>query len=414
MQRERLSRLFTGVVVKRLAAVEAEPASSNQHEFNGTLALRRLLGTERRERMPAKFIWLGGENEGLSSDGFLTWYDARERHPTRSEWRLYFPSNEVMELASEGDLLLIAKRPDGELLVVVVPAGSQLERGILWLFDVGKEIGSGFLFQDVGHSDRELDFAARFILDELGIDAGSPEEGRLDELAENLLRASGGRFPSTSVVSGLARAEAEAPDPWDDPDGALMAWLDFEEALFRRLERAYFVMHLPEHWSAGGDPDVDGVLKMALSFLNRRKSRMGLSLEHHVEEVIRAWRLRYDRGASTEGKSSPDFLFPGAREYHDPAFDARLLTMLGVKSTLKDRWRQVLAEAERIPEKHLLTLQAGVSVHQMDEMRRNSLRLVVPQSLHEAYDRTAVGWLMRFRDFLGLVRDRQARADAPG
>jgi hypothetical protein len=30
--------------------------------------------------------------------------------------------------------------------------------------------------------------------------------------------------------------------------------------------------------------------------------------------------------------------------------------MLGSKSTLKDRWRQVLDEADRITHKHLLTL----------------------------------------------------------
>ena len=90
--------------------------------------------------------------------------------------------------------------------------------------------------------------------------------------------------------------------------------------------------------------------------LNRRKSRMGLSLENHVEAAVRAWGLRYERGAQTEGKSKPDFLFPGSTEYHDPAFDTGLLAMLGVKSTLKGRWRQVLAEAARIDEKHLLTL----------------------------------------------------------
>ncbi len=72
MRREHLSHLFTGVVAKRLAAVEAKPVRSNQHEFNGTAALRRLLGETRRDRMPARFIWIGGENEGMSADGFLT------------------------------------------------------------------------------------------------------------------------------------------------------------------------------------------------------------------------------------------------------------------------------------------------------------------------------------------------------
>ena len=42
--------------------------------------------------------------------------------------------------------------------------------------------------------------------------------------------------------------------------------------------------------------------------------------------------------------------------------------MLAVKSTCKDRWRQILAEADRLPVKHLLTLEPGISVAQTDEM----------------------------------------------
>ena len=50
--------------------------------------------------------------------------------------------------------------------------------------------------------------------------------------------------------------------------------------------------------------------------------------------------------------------------------------------TSKDRWRQVLTEADRIPQKHLCTLEAGISTKQTDETRRQSLTLVVPAGLH--------------------------------
>jgi hypothetical protein len=57
--------------------------------------------------------------------------------------------------------------------------------------------------------------------------------------------------------------------------------------------------------------------------------------------------IRYARGAETENRNKPDFLFPGQAEYRDPAFPADRLTMLGAKSTVQDRWRQVLSEAAR-------------------------------------------------------------------
>jgi len=56
--------------------------------------------------------------------------------------------------------------------------------------------------------------------------------------------------------------------------------------------------------------------------------------------------------------------------------------MLGVKSTCKDRWRQVLAEADRIDQKHLLTLEAAISINQTAEMQSKQLQLVVPAAVH--------------------------------
>jgi hypothetical protein len=77
--------------------------------------------------------------------------------------------------------------------------------------------------------------------------------------------------------------------------------------------------------------------------------------------------VRYVRGAETENRYKPDFLFPGIAEYKDTSFDDARLTLLGAKSTLKDRWRQVLAEANRINDKHLLTLEPRISENQTEE-----------------------------------------------
>src|SRR5690606_25348518 len=110
MKKGFLSQYFTGVAIKRLKAVEVDTQRSNQHEFNGSQPLRNLLGDKRLNEYPVTFIWLGDENEGISEEGQVTWYDARERHPSRSEWRLYFKSNPVMDWAKEGDLLIVAKR----------------------------------------------------------------------------------------------------------------------------------------------------------------------------------------------------------------------------------------------------------------------------------------------------------------
>ena len=107
--------------------------------------------------------------------------------------------------------------------------------------------------------------------------------------------------------------------------------------------------------------DVESFIKYSLSVLNRRKSRAGKSFENHLEALFKIRKIRYSREAITENRVRPDFLFPSIEAYNDGSFDASLLTMLGVKTTCKDRWRQVLSEAARISNKHLITWRAAIS-----------------------------------------------------
>ena len=82
------------------------------------------------------------------------------------------------------------------------------------------------------------------------------------------------------------------------------------------------------------------------------------------------------------------------------------LAMLGAKSTCKDRWRQVLAEAAKIPQKHLLTLEPGISEPQTAQMANSDLQLVVPQSIQESYTAVQRDWLWNLGDFIQEVEAR--------
>ena len=82
--------------------------------------------------------------------------------------------------------------------------------------------------------------------------------------------------------------------------------------------------------------------------------------------------------------------------------------MLGSKSTCKDRWRQVLAEADRIGHKHLLTLEPAISVNQTDEMQAHNLQLVIPEAIHATYSQIQQNWLMNVGDFIFLVQKNQS------
>ena len=158
--------------------------------------------------------------------------------------------------------------------------------------------------------------------------------------------------------------------------------------------------------ASADDADVDGFLKFSLSVQNRRKSRAGQSLEHHLEVLFRARGIAFDRSAETENRNKPDFLFPGAAAYRDAGFPAARLTMLGVKSTLKDRWRQALSEAARIDQKHLFTLEPGISENQSREMHAKNLVFVLPERLHTTYRASQRPALFRVADFVDFVDSR--------
>ena len=81
--------------------------------------------------------------------------------------------------------------------------------------------------------------------------------------------------------------------------------------------------------------------------------------------------------------------------------------MLGAKSTLKDRWRQVLTEADRIETKHLLTLSADVTSNQMAQIAGEKVQLVIPKQVQKTYSSDQRDSTIDFETFIGHVLERQ-------
>jgi len=399
-----LSRYFDRVFIKRLSAVETDTVRSNQHELNGISPLRVLFGDTRSSRK-AYFMWLGGENEGITEQSSITWYNARANHPTRSEFRLYYQTNSVMEIASEGDLLIVARRPDESIYFMVAPAESTIERQLIWLFNIKEQIGTDFIVQEVkGGNDAHIDFVVRYILDEIGIEIAEAEESLLDELLEPYFNQG---FPSTKEFSELARKITCEHSETEYPDNALLSWMESEERLFRRLEKHLVSTELQTVFSSGGTINIENFLSVTKSIQNRRKSRVGHALENHLSFIFTSNKILHSRNPVTENRSRPDFIFPGYQEYINSKFPDERLTMLGVKFSCRDRWRQIISEALRIPQKHLLTLEPGISEAQTQEMKALNVQLVIPQPLHATYSERQMPKLLNLHEFIHLVRQRQ-------
>jgi len=308
-------------------------------------------------------------NKGSNLDRFviIRWQDDFETESrfvyygtgTRNEYRLtrfgrHFP---FLNEDNVGDLLVIAKTTEGQYQAFVLQADEDIDEFLAALSISSTDI-NGIIPRQFEHTaeDRLLDCFKAFIKS-LQID-----------------------FPPTSVLAANARScyngayNVSHKTILENPDREILQWLNAEFQLFKALENERYSIRIQSPFKT-----VEELVETANTILNRRKSRAGKSLEHHLAEIFSSFDVVFSTQAVTEDNKKPDFLFPGAEAYLNPRFDDRRLLMLAAKTTCKDRWRQVLNEADRIKTKHLFTLQQGISRNQLDEMYKYHVRLVVPK-----------------------------------
>ena len=235
---------------------------------------------------------------------------------------------------------------------------------------------------------------------------GTPEKQLETSIQELVARYTD--FPGTLQMAEFAKEiYNKVHNITDDkicnaPDEQLLKWIDTEYSLFRSFEEKVYapIYSVPF-------PNCQELIKFSNIILNRRKSRAGKSLEHHLATIFTAAKLEYEEQAVTEDNKKPDFLFPNGKAYHNLLFPADNLVFLGAKTTCKDRWRQVLNEANRIETKYLFTLQQGISKNQLREMKHEQLKLVVPAPYRSSFDKEFQADIETLSSFIKIVKAKQ-------
>jgi hypothetical protein len=396
---ETLSDIFIGVAMKYLTASDVEPSTSNQHEIGGLVkaGFAAKLGHPtdgNRIHFQATLAYIDDFDENtIISEGTMTWYDSRSKTERNPELRLYYQSNQVTNQLKESDFMVIALTNEQTLLLIFCPQGSNSEVQMRALFGARSTAVANRL-KKIQLNENSIATPIRLLLSRYGIEIVQKRPN--DESLTNILvKSFGGSFPKTRDFSTFARSISDLPSAIDDPDAVLVGWMNNEEHIFRLFER-----HIVQQQIEQGFEDVEQFIRISLSIQNRRKSRVGHAFENHIEEVLRQNKITFERGVCTEGKQKPDFLFPGHLAYHDETFDRSRLRMLGAKTTCKERWRQVLAEANQIERKHLITLEPAVSSEQTNQMRDKGLQLVVPVVIQTTYKPDQQEHLMSFKQFI--------------
>lgn len=208
-------------------------------------------------------------------------------------------------------------------------------------------------------------------------------------------------FPSPSEI--FDKSIEWRPDDSTSVDDRLIKRRRCEYEVFQSIEEAVTLPLVRD-----GFDNLNDFIATAQTVLQRRKARAGRSLELHVRQILVEEGLQEGRDFSwqpeTERGKNPDFLFPSEIDYKNLDFPSSKLNMLAVKTTARDRWRQILNEADRIGVKHLLTVQHGISLKQFNEMSENGVQLVIPEPLINEFPKSIRPSLKTFESFIGDIR----------
>lgn len=330
-------------------------------------------------KLPVKVSWQGGE---VVTDSVFTWYSSK---------------NELRLTRFGRDFPFIRPEYTGALFVLIK---NNPEYYTAWILNTEDDIQQ---FLDAfGLTPAETNRLVS--LD--NIDSETREKAEIDDFIEHLKTD----FPTSEEMSVEARQITYSVNNRNksliktDPDKLLLKWTDEEYTLFRAIERARY-----GNIVARGFSSVDEFVMMANKVLNRRKSRAGKSLEHHLAAIFDGNNIQYTAQAVTEGNKRPDFLFPSEEAYHDMSFSIEKLCSLAAKTTCKDRWRQVLNEADRFKDrnKYLCTMQQGISSYQMDEMQAERVVLIVPKEYIKFYPADRRDRIWTIAKFVGYVREME-------
>jgi hypothetical protein len=308
----------------------------------------------RLDKHPVRVTW----QDGRVTNSVITWYSSKKEYRLTGEMSGEFPWRTPDDL---GSLLVLIRTETATFHAYVLDLDEDIE-------DVQEALGVELPAGEIWATFR----------------AGMESTPSPDDCIARRLRqfvAALQEFPSGSEFSNQTLAALRACLPkfsMMTSDARLIRCIDSEYQLFRQAERLLCGPQIVRVFR-----DIDDFLKTANTILNRRKSRAGRALENHVEAILREARIPFDMRPDIEGE--PDIVIPGKAQYYDTAFPRDKVFVVGVKTTCKDRWRQVVEEAPLVPRKYILTLQKAISPRQLRLMHGRQVTLVVPRPFHRDY-----------------------------
>ena len=333
------------------------------------------------DKHPVSIVW----QDGRATESVITWYGKAKHEYRLTRFGKDFPflNEDVV-----GDLLVLIAKSRHEFLAYVLDYDEDIE-----------EIQSALGVEAFESWGVYRDGVAQKL--ETKIESEDKCIDRQIREFSSTLRA----FPTGEVFSENTRRILTAcikKFMQLTPDEVLMRSYQTEYQIFQSVERQVCQNEV----SGRLFKDIDDFIHTAASIMNRRKARAGRSFENHVECLLTQAGIPHKMRPSLGADGRPDIVIPNEKAYFDRDWPEQKLFIVGLKTTCKDRWRQVLNEGLGVRAKHIFTLQQGISAAQLQEMHAAGVSLVVPQPLHKNFPKGSAISLLNVETFIQKVKNQ--------
>ena len=287
-----MSSLATGPVGlawKRLSPVEIDQSRSRQHEFHAG-GLQTMLGRPvGKNTRPATYhYWRPEHPQPLTASSTVTYYDARENHPTRTEMRLYYPSNSATRLAGPGDLFLIEFEAENQADVHIVKNGSPRWSSLLSCLSQANVAPSNTLrvIQRADSSENEILSHALSLLPSADEEAHFRHEVGASALVAAACAdwVSSGERPTQRAITAAVGSLQRQAWPTDSIDGALVRRMILERHVHQEIE----VLRLQGSKTTAPHEQqrLRSAIQISAAHLKASECRLGQAFVGHVLDAL--------------------------------------------------------------------------------------------------------------------------------
>lgn len=298
-------------------------------------------------------------------------------YASKNELRLTRVSKEAFRGISPASLLLIGKKENEYFCYIVDSDNIDEYEYALNLLEIREAPRWGIVTKVKGlfiDEDTELD--RLFQLPE-GV-TSLPKISDLSQLALDLY---------SRIHNGRFEAEMERT-PGDFIDNLIL----FEYKIYKKYEAFVYSNILaknsePDIYNVKSYPEnfnfyrsrIDSFSSTFVGMLNSRKSRVGKTFEYHVRDYFDKADIKYDYQVQVDGKKKPDFIIPSKEFYYSRDRKPDDAILLSLKTTVRERWQQILNEGKSVKTRYLATLDKTVTKDQLTEMADKNVVLIVTE-----------------------------------